>query len=394
MKEVKRPLVDVLNRRLKGPKQPIQIVLGPRQVGKTTALEQVIDHWDGPSHYATADLPAPPDASWIQSQWEVARQLAASHRRKTLLVLDEVQKVTRWSEVAKAMYDRDKRGKNLVRVVVLGSSALHVERGAKESLAGRYELHFCPHWTWPECRNAFGWSLEQWLFFGGYPGAAPLSRDLRRWRRFVTDSLVEPVLGRDVMQLANIHKPALMRQLFMLSLGAPAQVVSFNKMLGQLTDAGNTVTLAHYLELLSGAFLVSGINLWSAGILRSRASSPKLIAWNNALLNAAASTLTFTQTVQRGDLWGRLVENAVGAHFLNHGLGADTYYWQDGGGEVDFIVERGGRATAFEVKSGRKHASTGLERLKVRHPKIRIVSVGSGGIPLERFFETSPDAWL
>lgn len=393
MKDTERPLVSELRRRLAGPKQPLQIVLGPRQVGKTTALEQVIAQWQGPSHYASADLPAPPDAAWIQSQWEVARQLAAEHRKKTLLVLDEVQKVPRWSEVVKALYDADKRGRMLLRVVLLGSSSLHVERGARESLAGRFELHFCPHWTWPECRDAFGWSFDQWIFFGGYPGAAPLIREPSRWRRFVADSLVESVLGRDIMQLAAIHKPALMRQLFMLAVRAPAQIVSFNKMLGQLTDAGNTVTLAHYLELLGSAFLISGINLWSAGVLRHRASSPKLIAWNNALISSL-SGLTFATARKQPDFWGRLVENAVGAHLLNHGYAASTFYWHQAHAEVDFIVERGGRPTAIEVKTGAKRASAGLLELRSRHPKVRAITVGTGGVPLEHFFSGPPDKWL
>ena len=394
MKRIERPLVAALLKRLQAGHQPVQIVLGPRQVGKTTALEQVIARWEGPSHYATADLPAPPDAMWIDSQWRVARQLAAKQRKRTLLVLDEVQKVPRWSEVVKALYDEDKRARSLVRVVILGSSSLHVEQGAKESLAGRYELHFCPHWTFPECHAAFGWSLDQWLFWGGYPGAAPLVRDPKRWARFVGDALVEPVLSRDVFQLAPVLKPALMRQLFMLAVHSPAQVISYTKMLGQLQDAGNTVTLAHYLSLLSSAFLVSGLNQWSgSGVIRQRASSPKLIAWNNALVTAL-SGLTYAQARARPDFWGRLVENAVGAHLLNHGFSRATGYWQKAHAEVEFVVSVGTRATALEVKSGHDGHSEGLAQFQREHPKVATRVIGTGGVPLEQFFSGPPEGWL
>ncbi|MFZ5470285.1 MAG: ATP-binding protein [Myxococcota bacterium] len=393
MKTIERTLVSELLKRLRGPPQPLQIVLGPRQVGKTTALEHVLAHWEGPKHYASADLPAPPDAAWIQSQWQVARLLAGQQRQRTLLVLDEVQKVPRWSEVVKALYDEERRSKSLIRVVLLGSSSLHVERGAEESLAGRFELLFCPHWTWPECREAFGWSLDQWLFWGGYPGAAPLVRDQARWRRFISDSLIESVLSRDVLQLTPVLKPALLRQLFMLAMRAPGHVLSYNKMLGQLTDAGNTVTLAHYLNLLSSAFLVSGLNLWRGGVVRQRASSPKLIVWNNALITSL-SGLSMVQARRQKELWGRLVENAVGAHLLNNGFATSTFYWQQSHAEVDFIIERGRQTLALEVKSGKKSESKGLATFRRRHPDVRTLVLGAGGVPLEQFFATDPQKWL
>lgn len=393
MKTIERALVAALLKRLRAAHQPIQVVLGPRQVGKTTAVEQVIARWGGPAHYATADLPAPPDAAWIQTQWEMARRLAREARKRTLLVLDEVQKIPRWSEVAKAFYDADRRAKALVRVIVLGSSSLHVETGARESLAGRHEVLFCPHWSFAECEEAFGWSLDEWIFWGGYPGAAPLVRDPARWRRFISDSLIESVLSRDILQLTPVMKPALMRRLFMLAVSSPAQVLSFNKMLGQLTDAGNTVTLAHYLELLSKAFLVSGLNQWAGGVIRRRASSPKLVSWNNALVTAL-SGLTLAYARRDPALWGRLVENAVGAHLLNQGLSRQTWYWQQAQAEVDYVVESGARVTAFEIKTGRQPASAGLEAFRARHPTAKTLILGTGGIPLETFFRTHPEGWL
>jgi len=393
VKIIERELVRTLLGRLDAPSQPIQIVLGPRQVGKTTAVEQVLARWKGAGHYASADLPAPPDALWVEAQWQVARQLARESRRRTLLVLDEVQKVPHWADVVKAMYDEDKRSRSLVRPIVLGSSSLHVARGAQESLAGRFELHFCSHWSWPECRAAFGWTLDQWIYYGGYPGAASLIRDAKRWRRFVSDSLIESVLSRDVLQMTPVTKPALLRQLFMLAMRLPAQVLSFNKMLGQLQDAGNTVTLAHYLELLSSAFLVSGLGQWSGGTLRQRASSPKFIVWNNALVTAM-SHLSFNETRRRGDLWGHLVENAVGAHLLNGGLARSTCYWHEAGAEVDYVVDRGSEVVALEVKSGRRANSVGVAAFRRKYPETKLLVIGTGGIPLQRFFETAAESWF
>lgn len=394
MSTLERPLVRELLQRLEGGPNLAQVVIGPRQVGKTTALHQVMKKWKGPSHYASADLPAPPDAHWVQSNWEAARLEAKRTRRSTLLVLDEVQKISRWSEVVKGLFDEDRRSRTLVRVVLLGSSSLHVRRGAEESLAGRFELHSCQHWSWPECREAFRWSLDQWLFFGGYPGAAKLSRSFERWSRYVADSLIEAVLSRDVLQLAQVTKPALLRQLFMLAARTPAQIVSFNKMLGQLQDAGNTVTLAHYLHLLESSFLVSGVNVYSAGVLRQRASSPKLLFWNNALPSALAG-MPLGQARRRGDWWGRLVENAVGAHLVNQlPAGAQLRYWRDGDLEVDWVLERGAKLVALEVKSGAPKSTRGLPAFVQRYPRARALIIGEGGIPLDTFFSTPPESFL
>jgi predicted AAA+ superfamily ATPase len=387
---IERSLVPALTRRLRGGPNLLQIVVGPRQVGKTTAIRQVADAWAGPSHYASADLPAPPDAAWVQAQWEVARVEARSGQGTALLVLDEVQKVERWADVVKGLFEEDRHERRRLRVVLLGSSSLDVQQGAHESLAGRFELHFSPHWSWSECREAFGWTLDQWLYYGGYPGAARLVRSHDRWSAYVADSLVESVLSRDVLQMAAVSKPALLRQLFMLAVRSPARIVAYNKMLGQLHDAGNTVTLAHYLELLSRAFLVSGVGQFTAGVLRSRASSPKLIAWNDALVTSL-SGLSFGQARRQTELWGRLVENAVGAHLLNlAGPGQRLHYWREGDDEVDFVLESGQKVLGLEVKSGRPRTTTGLQAFLRRHPGAKSLIVGSGGLSFEKFFSRDP----
>ena len=393
MKLIERPLLKTLEKRLKGPLPYLQAVVGPRQVGKTTLVRQLENQWQGPSWYASADLPSPPDASWIQSQWEIARREASQKKRKTLLVLDEIQKIPRWEEAVKAHYDQDRRNREKVRAVLLGSASLHVQKGAQESLAGRFELHFCPHWSWPECREAFNWNLDQWIYFGGYPGAAPLIGSQERWRQYVSESLVESVLSRDVLQLTPVVKPALLRRLFMLAVRSPAQIFSYNKMLGQLQDAGNTVTLAHYTHLLSSAYLLSGLNLWSGSVIRQRASSPKFVIWNNALINAMPGA-GFQESRRQTDFWGRLVENAVGAYLLNQLPLSTLYYWRKEDAEVDYVVERGREVTAIEVKRGRLRSTKGLELFRKLYPRSKTIIVGSGGIPLEKFFSTHPTAWF
>jgi len=373
----------------------LQVIVGPRQVGKTTAAEQLADKLRWPTVFAAADAPLPPGPEWLETQWRLARLQKPGPAGKVLLVLDEVQKVTGWSETVKRLWDEERRTKGPVRAVLLGSSALLVHKGASESLAGRFFLHRCQHWSWDECHQAFGWDLEQWLFFGGYPGAAALAKDEAAWKRYVADSLIDVTLSRDVLAMQTITKPALLRHLFALAAAYPAQILSYNKMLGQLQDAGNTTTLAGYLRLLETAFLASGLELFSQGQVRKRGSSPKLILWNNALINAL-SLRSRGETVANGGLWGRLVENAVGAHLLC-GLPSTDFgvtYWRDGAEEVDFVVTHGKRVWAVEVKSGRTGKLTGLASFQRRYPKAQAWLVGTGGVPLAEFFARSATDWF
>jgi len=255
-----RPVVKELLQRFNEEKKLLQIITGPRQVGKTTAALQVADKWDGLVVNATADVPLPPGPEWIKAQWDFAISKARSdegRQRGILLILDEVQKVRGWSEVVKELWDLECREKKGVNVIILGSSSLLIQKGLSESLAGRFFLHRCAHWGLDEMEKAFYWDLDKWLFYGGFPGAAPFIEQEGTWSQYVTDSLIETVLAKDVLQLQTVAKPALLRQLFMLSVVHPAQILSYNKMLGQLHDAGNTTTLAHYLRLLESGFLVS-----------------------------------------------------------------------------------------------------------------------------------------
>jgi len=309
--------------------------------------------------------------------------------------LDEVQKARGWSEVVKGLWDEDRRKGFAVRVVLLGSSSLLLAHGTSESLAGRFDRHFCPHWTFAECREAFGWDLEKWVFFGGYPGAAPLVDDLPSWRKYVRDAIIEPAIARDVLALEKVGKPALLRNLFLLACRYPAQALSYTKMLGQLQDAGNTTTLAHYLDLLEAAWLVSGLEKHSSARVRVRGSSPKLLPWTNALVTAV-DTRDFSTVLADGGVWGRLVENAVGAHLLA-GLPTTSHqlsWWRKGDDEVDFIVTANDIVWAIEVKSGRPGSARGLDVFRKMHPDARCVLVGQGGVPLEEFFAASPSELL
>jgi len=391
----RRAIVEELATALEGKVPLLQVIVGPRQVGKTTAAEQLVDVLRWPTVFAVADAPLPPGPEWLETQWRRARLQKPGRTGKVLLVLDEVQKVTGWSEVVKRLWDEERRTRGPVRAVLLGSSALLVHRGASESLAGRFFLHRCQHWSWTECHRAFGWDLDQWLFFGGYPGAAPLAGDDAAWKRYVADSLIDVALSRDVLALQPITKPILLRHLFHLAATYPAQILSYNKMLGQLQDAGNTTTLANYLRLLERAFMASGIELFSQGQIRKRGSSPKLILWNNAFINALS--LRSRSDVQAdGGQWGRLVENAVGAHLLC-GLSPTEFavtYWRDGSAEVDFVVTAGKRTWAIEVKSGRAGRLSGMAAFRKRYPKAEAWLIGADGVPLAEFFGRPVADWF
>ena len=393
--EFERPLVKTLVVSLRKKLPVFQVLIGPRQVGKTTIARQVMKKLPYPSVYASADSPLPPGPEWIETQWRLAEIQVLKAKKPVILVLDEIQKVRGWSESLKLHWDGAQRAGKDIRLLALGSSALLLKEGLTESLAGRFFLTRCPHWSFYECSSAFRWDLKTWLYYGGYPGAAVFVHDERQWKQYITDSLIETVLARDVLQMQKITKPALLRHLFALSATFPARILSYNKMLGQLQDAGNTTTLAHYLRLLESAFLVSGLELFSQGQIRKRGSSPKLILWNNALINALSSK-TFKEAVGDASLWGRLVENAVGAHFCN-GLSGTAFgltYWRDGDKEVDFVVTRGSNVWAVEVKSGRSGKMHGMEAFRTKYPKAKSLIVGEGGVPLEKFFSESAQEWL
>jgi predicted AAA+ superfamily ATPase len=332
-----RKLAALLLERLSEHSPLIQVVLGPRQVGKTTAVKSVISKLGGV--YESADSPIPMSHSSIAQWWKHAEE-----SKEKILAIDEVQKIPGWSEAVKKLWDQSP-----LKLIVTGSSALLVEKGLKETLAGRFELVRAEHWSYEEASSIFGISLEQYLEYGCYPGSVRFLEDTPRWANYIRDSIVEPALGRDLLQLHPVDQPALLRQIFGVAVSLPAQVVSLQKMYGQLQHKGSIPTIGQYLSLLSEAFMVSGLQKYSSSAFRSRKSSPKLIVHDNALLRA------FLRPIQQElspELKGRFFENLVGARFVEAGW--ETYYWKDRSKEVDFVVlGPGGEKWAVEVKSAK-----------------------------------------
>jgi len=392
MAAYRRPVFDIVVRRLREPRRFIQVLAGPRQVGKTTLALQAVEALDRPAHYASADDPVGRDTAWIEAQWDLGRLAAGRRGPGGVLVLDEIQKIPGWSEVVKRLWDEDTRRRIPLRVLLLGSAPLLVQRGLTESLAGRFELIHVTHWSFSEMREAFGWDLDRYLYFGGYPGSAPLVREPRRWASYIRDSLIETTISRDVLLLTRVDKPALLRQLFRLACEYSGQVLSYTKMLGQLQDAGNTTTLAHYLELLAGAGLAVGLEKFSGSAVRRRGSSPKLLVLNTALITAT-SGLPFREARATPEVWGRLVESAVGAHLVNAGL--EVSWWRERNREVDFVVRRGRSGFPIEVTSGRRKGSLpGMDAFTRTFRTTRRLLVGGQGLPLEEFLAHPAETWL
>lgn len=389
-------LHDELLKRLKEKRRFLQVLAGPRQVGKTTLARQVMEVCKLPAHYASADDPSLRDRTWMEQQWDLARLKAKESKAGALLVLDEVQKVSDWSSVVKLHWDADTHANVPLKVVLLGSAPLLIQSGLTESLAGRFELIPMPHWSFTEMREAFGWNLEQYIFYGAYPGSAELIDSPERWRRYVTDSLIETTISRDILLMTRVDKPVLLRRLFQLGCAYSGQILSYQKMLGQLMDAGNTVTLAHYLDLLQGAGMVAGLSKYAHGLVRQRGSSPKLQVLNTALITAQDSR-TMTEARQDGNHWGRLVESCVGAHLLNSSFGSDieVTYWRERSQEVDFVLRQGKTTTAIEVKSGRRtDALPGIEAFAKQFKTKRKLLVGGQGITLDEFLSKPAAYWL
>ena len=390
----KRKVNKRLLSRLMEQRRFIQALAGPRQVGKTTSVLQVMEDLRIPFHYASADRPTLQGPVWIEQQWELGRLKLG--KKGAVLVIDEVQKIPGWPEVVKGLWDDDTRHKRPLRVVLLGSSPLLIQTGLTESLAGRFEILPATHWSYDECRAAFGWDLHTYIYYGGYPGAAPLISDRSRWARYISDSLIETTISRDILLMTRVDKPALLRRMFQLGCSYSGQILSYQKMIGQLQDAGNTTTLAHYLELLAGAGLVTGLNKYSGQVVRQRGSSPKLHVMNMALMTAQQG-LSLEEAQRDRNYWGRLMESAVGAYLVNSAIeqGFNVYYWRDRGYEVDFILCKGKKITAIEVKSSRsKGVFPGMEAFgkTVRHCKKLLV--GEDGLAFEEFFRTEPVRFL
>lgn len=367
----------------------IQVVVGPRQTGKSTVLSQALAKHDGPSHFVSADDAIFPTSEWLQTEWQQARNIARSAGRSVVLAVDEIQKVPHWSTTVKALYDADRRNGTDLKVVLSGSSSLLLHKGLEDSLMGRFELIRSTHWSLAECSEAFGFDLDQYLYFGGYPGAARFADDETRWVTYVRDAIIEPTISQDVLALEDVRKPALMRALFRLGATYSAQELSYTKMLGQLQDAGNTVTLAHYLELLEKAGMICGLQKYGEKELTRRKSSPRLMVFDTSLMTAVAGKNREAYRSQH-DLRGHLVESAVGARLIARAAeeGFEVFWWREGVEEVDFVLRRGEDLAAIEVKSGNESAQSGMAKFLKKQPSARRIVVGgasTGACAIEDF---------
>lgn len=398
-----RKQYHTLKERIQEPRRFMQVLAGPRQVGKSTLIGQVLQDIAIPYSMEVADAVDPNDSEWIHQVWEGARAtMMLRGEDERLLVIDEIQKINNWSEVVKREWDQDTRQQINLKVVLLGSSRLLLKRGLTESLAGRFELIRLGHWSYREMHDAFGVTLDEYIYFGGYPGAAHMIDDEKRWRKYIKDSLVAPTIEKDVLMTSNIYKPALMKQLFELGCSYSGEILSLTKLMGQLQDAGNVTTPASYLEILNQCALLTGIQKFASDDARKRNSTPKYQVYNNALLTAYKGRSFFADRTDTA-VWGRWVESAIGAHLLSMAEEADyqVYYWREAARnkpekdkEVDFIIVNNGEVTAIEVKSGRRGMNSGLPTfVEAFHPKKAFV-VGSGGVSLEDFLSSDLEALL
>lgn len=379
-------------KRIEEPRKFIQVLMGPRQVGKTTLVGQLTERVNLFSIFVSADAVAASNKVWLEQQWETARlTMDKQETKEALLIIDEIQKIDNWSETVKLLWDKDTKDGRALKVILLGSSRLLLQQGLTESLAGRFETTYMGHWSFTEMREAFGWNANQYVWFGGYPGSQSLIEDEDRWKAYVQHSLVETSISKDILMLTRVDKPALLKRLFELGCIYSGQILSFTKIMGQLHDAGNTTTLSHNLSLLHTAGLLGGLEKFAKDIIRKRSSSPKFQVHNTALISCQRPESFATMLAQPSE-WGRMVESAVGAHLINHSITQNftVHYWRERSDEVDFIIERKGRVIALEVKTNAKVSTEGMSAFKAQFNPDKILLIGKGGLPWEEFLEMNP----
>ena len=390
--QYQRPILSEILRRLDEPRKFIQVIAGPRQVGKTTIAVELQKRLNSLAIYHTADDTPVNNPVWIDQIWDSLRvRMKVEKIGSAVLILDEMQKINDWSAVVKKHWDRDTRENCDIKLVLLGSSRLLIMDGLSESLMGRYELNYAGHWSLAEMEHAFGFTPEQYQWFGGYPGAATLVGDEMRFKEYIRDAIIEPTMIRDILMTSKVDKPALLRQLLEVGIGYSTQIMSYNRILGQLQDAGNTTTLARYLKLLDQSGLLGGLNKHSGRLIETKGSIPKFQVHNNALLSAL-SIDTFQKALIDRRAWGNVFESSVGSHLIdqvNKVPNAKLHYWRENGSEVDYVLTYGSEAIGIEVKSGDEGLSEKASRkFKENFPSAKLILVGKHGIPYESFMRT------
>lgn len=383
----KRAEYQTIKERIKESRKFIQVVMGARQIGKSTVVKQVLNDLDEPYRMFSADNVPTTNSAWIADCWAAARSLKENKGWDSIvLVIDEIQKITNWSEVVKKEWDADSFNDTNIKVLLLGSSRVLLEKGLSESLAGRFEEIRMTHWSYQEMKECFGFTLDQYIFYGGYPGAASLIHDEDRFSQYIQSAIIEATINKDILMDTPISKPALLRQTFELGAAYSGEILSLNKMLGSLQDAGNTVTLASYIHLLNESGLLCGLQKYSIDIARRRASIPKLQVYNNAL-KMVYNPLAFENALVDRKSWGRIVESCIGAYLVSQAFvhRFEVFYWRERDDEVDFILRKKGSVVAIEVKSNAEIKTAGLEKFKQLFQPSKAFIVGDGGISIEDF---------
>jgi predicted AAA+ superfamily ATPase len=388
---IERVHLQQVKKRVQEPRRFIQVITGPRQVGKTTLVRQLAAQIKLDSLFLSADGQDALGQGWLASQWEAARLKMDQSGNAFLLIIDEIQKIDHWCEQVKTLWDEDTHAERDLRVLLLGSSRLLMQRGLTESLAGRFELTQMGHWSLTEMQQAFGWLPEQYAWFGGYPGSASLIGDEVRWKDYIRHALIEPAISRDILMMTRVDKPALLKKLFELGCLYSGQILSYTKLIGQLQDAGNTTTLSHYLSLLDTSGLLGGLEKFAGDVIRKRSSSPKFQVDNTALISGQ-SDQRFDQIKQDPKAWGRVVESAVGAHLINASNEGyfSLYYWREGDHEVDFVLEKAGRLLAIEVKSGAVKNQSGLSTFIKKFNPGKTLLISPEGLSWQEFLLIPP----
>ena len=383
----KRTEYQIIKERIKESRKFIQVVMGARQIGKSTVVKQVLNDLDEPYRMFSADNVPTTNSAWISDCWAATRSLKENKGWDSIvLVIDEIQKITNWSEVVKKEWDADTFNDTNIKVLLLGSSRVLLEKGLSESLAGRFEEIRMTHWSYQEMKECFGFTLDQYIFYGGYPGAAPLIHDEDRFSQYIQSAIIEATINKDILMDTPISKPALLRQTFELGAAYSGEILSLNKMLGSLQDPGNTVTLASYINLLNESGLLCGLQKYSIDLARRRASIPKLQVYNNAL-KMVYSPLTFEEVLVDRKSWGRIIESCIGAYLVSQSFvhRFEVFYWRERDDEVDFILRKKSSVIAIEVKSNAEKKTAGLEKFKQLFQPNKAFIVGDGGISIEDF---------
>lgn len=385
-----RQQLSILKDRMAEPRRRIQIIMGPRQVGKSTLVGQFADGTNVSFDLFSADGVNRYDTQWIPAHWQQARmKMDQNEESEHILIIDEIQKILGWSEQVKKEWDTDTRQKRNLKVILLGSSRILLEKDLNESLEGRFETIKMGFWEWQEMRDAFGFTMQEYIYFGGFPGLAPDIKDEDRWRSLMEDTIITPILTRDILEIEEIRNPALLRQVFELACIESAREFSLTKMQGTM-NRGTVPTIKTYLNILDQTMTVKPIQKYSPSPVKEKNSVPKMQVYNSAFRNRYG-LYTFKEAVMDATEWGRQVESAVGAFLSNRSIldGFDLLYWRDEKKkECDFVLKKGQALVAIEVKSKSADDTKGFEefkRLYENHISSALI-VGPEGFPLEDFF--------